>query len=181
VRTLHAILACLITLAAAPAAAQRARVEITVEGLFGEGTLLQDGYLPVLVTVESRTRVPLSGELELTLASYEGDIARHRARLDLPPRATRQIVMTLFTHSSGTHLNAAFETDQQVEGETTRGVDYSPGGRSIVVRRSAAPAARSSIRRNNLRLVHARRAHDGALRSGERRSDAAVRCLDGRR
>lgn len=124
----------LALLIASPAAAQqRPRVDVSVESLFGEGTLLADAYVPVVVTLESRVPRRLSGEIDLVLEAYDGEIAHHHARVDLPSRATRQVVMTIFTDSRASHVRATFLAEERSWGATTKSFDYSPGGRSMVV------------------------------------------------
>jgi hypothetical protein len=131
---MRGLIVALALIIASPAAAQeRPRVVVTVQSLFGEGTLLMDAHVPVVVTLESRVARRLSGEVDLVLEAYDGEVAHHHARVDLPARATRQVVMTVFTDSSASHLRASFETEERSWGTATRSYDYSPGGRSMIV------------------------------------------------
>lgn len=140
-RTFHALAVALGVLGlavlglAAPAAAQPAArsVRITVESLFGEGTLIPDAYVPVLVTLESHVARDLRGELELVVEGYDQQRARHVTPVDLPARSSRQVVLTLFTESTASGLTARYVADGREAGVGGATFAYTSDGRTVVV------------------------------------------------
>lgn len=117
---------------ASPSTAQpQPPVHVTVESLFGEGTLLSEAYAPVVVTLESRTSRDLQGELELAVEGRPG--TRHVAHVDLPAGALRQVVMTLFADGDGGGLTARYRVDGREAGRGGASYTSTSGGRSVVV------------------------------------------------
>jgi cysteine-rich repeat protein len=133
-RIAAAAVAALIASSAAPLHAQglRSPVRVTVESLFGQGTLIVDAYASLLVTLENTRNRPLRGELEITTNTYEGPTSRHRTHVDLPPRERRTIVFTVFADQGTSHFTATYSPEGARVAENTVSIDYTAGSRSIV-------------------------------------------------
>jgi hypothetical protein len=128
-----ALLAASSLTAVAHAQSIRAPARVTVESLFGQGTLLFDGYVPVLVTVENLTRSDYSGEVALDVRGYRGSAMSVTTRMDLPAGETRRAVLTIFLGESGNEIRARFLVDERVLAANSATVDHAPGGRSVIV------------------------------------------------
>lgn len=130
-----ALLAAAVSALAPSVSAQAPRdpVRVTVEPLFGEGTLTSDGYSAVLVTLENVSGADLGGELDLRVETYADHAARHVAHLDLPRAATRQVVMTLFVDANASHVSARYSDGARLLGRGNASVSYAGGARSVVV------------------------------------------------
>lgn len=115
--------------------AQQAPVEVSAHGLFGDATLLQDGYGAVLFEAQNRTSRPLRGRAIVEVSPSFGDGARahHELPLDLPPRAQRRAVFTVFVGPGGSLVRARFEYDgRRYEAGTLSGA-YASGARAVVL------------------------------------------------
>ncbi|MCB9595209.1 MAG: hypothetical protein H6719_21000 [Sandaracinaceae bacterium] len=128
----------LITLALAlPASASaqslRRPARVEAHALFGEGTLLADGWGTVLVEVENLTRNDQRGQLELSIDSYRGQAMRRRVPLDVPAGQTRRALLTVFTGGSGNTVSVRYEEGGRVLARASLSVDYSPAEHSVVV------------------------------------------------
>ncbi len=120
---------------ASGAAAQEPRepVRLSVEPLFGEGTLVVDGYAPVLVTLENVSGSDRRGELALRTQTFAEDSERHVAAVDLPRGGTRQIVMTPFADGNIGGVLAVYEEDGRERARGSADASYSGGARIVVV------------------------------------------------
>ncbi len=110
-----------------------APVRITAEPLFGEGTLLAEGWAPVFVTVQNRTAGEMRAEVHLEVNDYQGPMMRRVAPVDLPPAATRTLVMPVFSQTSGGYLEASVHVGDRRLARYQATIDYAPGGHSLVV------------------------------------------------
>ena len=133
-------LAALVALAAlgAPtsrAAAQQEPVLLTLHGIFGDPAFLPDGYGTVVLEVENRTARTLRGTAVVLVGqSFGGAVRlRHETRVDLPPRARRRVLFTVFAAASGTNAEGFFEVDGHKLGAQNLSTNYAGGGRSLVV------------------------------------------------
>jgi hypothetical protein len=121
--------------AAATVAAQQAPVEVFAHGLFGDAALLQDGYGAVLFEARNRTSRPLRGRAIVEVSPSFGDGARthHALPFDLPPRAERRAVFTVFVGTGGSLVRARFEHDgRRFEAPALSGA-YGAGARAVVL------------------------------------------------
>lgn len=118
----------------APAGAQR-RVAgpVTVQPLFGEGTLLADSWSPVLIEVENRTRGDQHGELLVSVSDHAATVMRRQLPLDVPRGATRRAIVNVFTGETGSVVRVAFDVGDRQIGVSQISVGYQPSGRSLVV------------------------------------------------
>jgi hypothetical protein len=124
-----------VVVAAARADAQQGPVEVSAHGLFGNEVLLQDGYGAVLFEAQNRTSRPLRGRAIVEVSPSFGDGARthHELPLDLPPRAQRRVVFTVFVGPGGSLVRARFEHDgRRYEAGTLSGA-YAPEVRAVVL------------------------------------------------
>lgn len=131
-----ALAAALLLLGAAPHASRAQApepVRVRLDPLFGDGTLLTEAWVPVIVTVENRRRTDFAGAVHLEVRSYDGGRTRHVAPVDLPGGATRRVVLDVFCARTGATLRAAYRVDEAVLGRGSASSDYSAGARSVVV------------------------------------------------
>ncbi len=127
-----ALLLGLPTAAAAQGAGHRAQVN--VQPLFGDGTLLAEGWSTVLIDVENLTRADQRGELHLTVQSYRGIAMRAEMPFDVPARQTRRATVPVFGSDSASAIRAEFRrADGRVLGAGQVSTDYSSAQRSVVV------------------------------------------------
>ncbi|MCA9607197.1 MAG: hypothetical protein KC619_16435 [Myxococcales bacterium] len=132
-RRLLAALLLLALPAGAEAQGLRAPARVQVTALFGEGTLIADGWSTVLVEVENRTRGDQHGTVQVDVGDYRGTHLRRALPLDVPGGQTRSLRVPLFTGSAGSVVHARFEVDGRVLARGERSVDYAPSERSVVV------------------------------------------------
>ena len=111
----------------------RVPARVTVESLFGQGTLLSDAYVPVLVTVENLTRSDFSGEVALDVRGYRGGAMSMTTPMDVPAGQTRHAVLTIYSSENGGAIRARYLVGGDVLAANTASVDYAPGGRSVIV------------------------------------------------
>ncbi|MBX3272770.1 MAG: hypothetical protein KF729_21085 [Sandaracinaceae bacterium] len=130
-------LGLLALLAPARAAAQEqslwtpARVE--VGALFGEGTLIGDGWAPIVVELENRTRTDQRGVVETRVSGYRGTSYRRADAIDVPAGQTRRLSFSVFGGSPGNTIVVRFDADGRVLGRAERSIDYAPSERSVVL------------------------------------------------
>ena len=136
----RAVLASLVGLAVFVSASTRAEaqlepVAITLHGIFGDQAFLSDGYGTLVLEIENRTRRTLSGKGVVIVGQPYGGVARrrHEVRVDLPPRARRRVLFTVFAGANGTSVSGFFEIDGSRVAEQSLSTNYSAGSRSVVL------------------------------------------------
>lgn len=152
------VLACLLV-AAPVAAQQRASIRVEVDGLFGEGTIADQSYVPLLVTLENPTARDLAGELELRVKRFDGS-ASHRARVEVPAGRARTSILTVFVPLRATDIEARFAVGGRTIGRGTASVTPADWTGSVVVL-GDPPRLRGAL----LDLDVVLRTLDGSLRS----------------
>lgn len=134
-----ALAACVVLVAlcarTTSAAAQLQPVTVGLHGIFGDQAFLPDGYGTVVVELENRTRRTLRGTAVVLVGQPYGGGSRlrHEVRVDLPPRAQRRVLFTVFAGANGTTANASFELDGRKLAEQSISTNYSAGSRSLVL------------------------------------------------
>lgn len=131
----RALLLLLVLALPASAEAQglRAPARVEVTALFGEGTLIADGWASVLVEVENRTRGDQRGVIHVDVGDFRGAQMRRELPLDVPAGQTRHLRVPLFTGGAGGTVRARFEANGRVLAHGERNVDYAPSEQSVVV------------------------------------------------
>lgn len=144
--TRSAIIAlCLLAIpTGAHAQGLRQPARLDLQPLFGEGTLVGDGWVPVLVEVENRTRADQRGALALEVGDYRGTTMRRHVPLHVPAGQTRLVQVPVFTGAPGAVVTSRFEAGGRVLGRAQRSVDYAPSDRSVVIF-SDPPRLRGSL------------------------------------
>ena len=103
-----------------------------MHGVFGDDLVLPNSYHTVRVDVRNASNRMLRGEIELTARSFQGGNAKHRVRLDLPPRATRYALVTVFVAENGTTIDVQYRVDGTTLARGAMSPGYSPAAESIV-------------------------------------------------
>ncbi len=82
------------------ALAQLTPATLTVRGVFGQDFLATDQYGTVIVESENKTTQPIRGLLRVTVRGWRNRPVPYEVPIDLPPRAKRRNVLTVFLGSA---------------------------------------------------------------------------------
>lgn len=119
--------------AGASAQPPRRTVTLTAEGVFGNETLLGDGYGAVAVTVNNTSSAALRGRVQLTVRQWQQSEQIVEAPLDVPAGEARRVILTPFVADSAT-LEAAYVLDGGASiVATTLSATYGQSARALVV------------------------------------------------
>jgi hypothetical protein len=127
------VLAALAT--ALPVSAQPmppAPVALTAEGVFGNESLLGDGYSALTITATNTTSSTLRGHVEVVIRQWQQPEHAEELPLDLPGGETRRAVVTIFVSDSA-EISVRYVADGRVVGVTSLSPAYGSGAEALVV------------------------------------------------
>jgi len=107
-------------------------VRLEVRGVFGNEVLTTGYWQTLVVTAENRTRETFHGVVAVWQNHYDSPPVRHETRLDLPPRATRTVLVSTYVGDTG-DLTARYEADGATLGTVNVSPAYASGARTAIV------------------------------------------------
>ncbi len=109
-----------------------APVEVLVQGLFGDDLLLPDGYAELVVTLTSRSRRDLSGELRVEVKDWQNPTEVYQLRVDLPARSERRVQVPVYLRQSGAEVRAIYTAGAEFRSQMLT-VGYNGAREGLVV------------------------------------------------
>ena len=115
-------------------AQQQARppVRLEMRGVFGNEVLTTGAWQTLVVTAENRTREAFHGVVDVWQNRYDSAPLRYETRLDLPPRATRTVLVSVYVGDTG-DLVAHYAVDGAELGTFNVSPAYASGARTAIV------------------------------------------------
>lgn len=107
-------------------------VRLELRGVFGNEVLTTGYWQTLVVTAENRTRETFHGVVAVAQSRYDSAPTRYETALDLPPRATRTVLVSMFVGDSG-DLTARYELDGTALGTFNVSPAYASGARTAIV------------------------------------------------
>lgn len=139
----HLALIGVLLAASVASAQQRPRVDIQVQGLFGDDLVGPTQHASILVTLSNRTRTDFQGELEVAVTDWRNSPEKHIIPVDLPAQATRRAQLVVYVRDSGAQVRAKYSDGTEL-GSGSMGVGYNAAAEGIVVL-SDPPRLRSAL------------------------------------
>lgn len=111
----------------------RRPVTLGAEGVFGNATLIGDGYDAIVVTAQNNTTATLRGHVEVSVRQWQQPEQLVEVPLDLPGTESRRVIATVFVSDS-----ASIEVRYVVEGggmlaSTSLAASYGQSARGLIV------------------------------------------------
>src|SRR6185369_14639893 len=117
---------------AQPPPVPRRPVTLTAEGVFGNETILGDGYDAIRVTVQNTTTATMRGQVEISVRQWQQPEQLVEVPLDLPANEARSVVVTVFVSDSAS-IEARYAVNGSSLAATSLAAVYGQSARSLVV------------------------------------------------